>query len=149
VNPRWTGFTHTAKAQMQCLDDLTTPSETSLNSKIFNAGLTRSLIPARSCGAVRKISNFRSKTRARFGYMTYRSGCTNAVNRACAEKLAMCRRFQCSDSTSCRRSRAAGMEHAKFISIKIQPFRHRRIHPLLSTPQRPLQDANILKSGNG
>jgi len=28
VNPRWTGFTHTAKAQMQCQDDLPIPSET-------------------------------------------------------------------------------------------------------------------------
>lgn len=76
ANPRWTGFTHTAKAQMQCLDDLPIPSKTSLNSKTFNARLTRSLIPARSCGAVRKISNCRSKTRARCCYITYRSGCS-------------------------------------------------------------------------
>lgn len=103
ANPRWTGFTHTAKAQMQCLDDFPIQSETSLNSKIFDAQLTRSLIPAGSCGAVRKISNCRSKTRARFGYMTYRSGCSNAVERVSAEKLAMCRRFQCPDSTTTRR----------------------------------------------
>ena len=50
VNPRWTGFTHTAKAQMQCQDDLPIPSETPLNLKMFNARLTRSLIPASSCG---------------------------------------------------------------------------------------------------
>jgi hypothetical protein len=61
---------------MQCLDDLPIPSKTSLNSKTFNARLTRSLIPARSCGAVRKISNCRSKTRARCCYITYRSGCS-------------------------------------------------------------------------
>lgn len=40
VNPRWTGFTHTAKAQMQCPHDLSIPSESSLNSRIFNAQLT-------------------------------------------------------------------------------------------------------------
>lgn len=50
VNPRWTGFTHTAKAQMQSQDDLPIPSETPLNLKMFNARLTRSLIPASSCG---------------------------------------------------------------------------------------------------
>ena len=70
MNPCWTGYTHTAKAQMQSLDDLPIPSKTSLNLKMFNARLTRSLIPARFCGAVRKISNCRSKTRARFSYMT-------------------------------------------------------------------------------
>ena len=50
VTPRWTGFTHTAKAQMQCQDDLPIPSETPLNLKMFNARLTRALIPASSCG---------------------------------------------------------------------------------------------------
>ena len=50
ANPRWTGFTHTAKAQMQSQDDLPIPSETPLNLKMFNARLTRSLIPASSCG---------------------------------------------------------------------------------------------------
>ena len=50
ANPRWTGFTHTAKAQMQSQDDLPIPSETHLNLKMFNARLTRSLIPASSCG---------------------------------------------------------------------------------------------------
>jgi hypothetical protein len=39
---------------MQCLDDFSIQSETSLNSKIFNAQLTRSLIPAKSCGACPK-----------------------------------------------------------------------------------------------
>ena len=50
ANPRWTGFTHTAKAQMQSQDDLPIPSETPLNLKMFNARLTRSLIPASFCG---------------------------------------------------------------------------------------------------
>ena len=50
ANPRWTGFTHTAKAQMQSQDDLPIPSETPLNLKMFNARLTRSLMPASSCG---------------------------------------------------------------------------------------------------
>ena len=102
MNPRWTGFTHTAKAQMQCLNDFPISADPSLSSMTFDARLIGSLMPARSCCAVRKISNCRSKTRARFGYMTYRSGCSNAVNRACAEKLAMCRRFQCPDSTRSR-----------------------------------------------
>jgi len=35
---------------MQCQDDLPIPSETPLNLKMFNARLTRSLIPASSCG---------------------------------------------------------------------------------------------------
>ena len=35
---------------MQSQDDLPIPSETPLNLKMFNARLTRSLIPASSCG---------------------------------------------------------------------------------------------------
>ena len=50
VTPRWTGFTHTAKAQMQYLDDFLIPLDPSLNSKTFNARLTRSLIPDSSFG---------------------------------------------------------------------------------------------------
>jgi len=50
VDPRWNGFTHTATAQMQSQDDLPIPSETPLNLKMFNSRLTRSLIPASSCG---------------------------------------------------------------------------------------------------
>jgi hypothetical protein len=40
VNPRWTAFTHTAKAQMQSQDELPIPSETPLILKMFNARLT-------------------------------------------------------------------------------------------------------------
>jgi hypothetical protein len=50
VNPRWTGFTHTAKAQMQCQDVLPIQSGTPLNLKSFDARLTRPLVPAGSCG---------------------------------------------------------------------------------------------------
>jgi len=46
---------------MQYLDDFLIPLDPSLNSKTFNARLTRSLIPASSCGTTRKRSSRRSK----------------------------------------------------------------------------------------
>ena len=150
VNPRWTGFTHTAKAQMQCLDDFPLPWETSHNSKTFGTRLTKSLMTAKTCCAVRKISNCRSKTRARFGYMTYRSGCSNAVNRACAEKLAMCRRFQCPDSTSSSRSRLAAFERHIGSQQPMQreqfPAQHVRPPTVLHEPWCHCGDSDGLRS---